>query len=69
MGNSMETFKEISHSAHRVHGEQASNENEIAEIIIDCAVKIHKEIGPGLLESVYEKILAYELLKRGLLWK
>ena len=41
-------------------------ENEIATIIVDAAFKIHKRLGPGLLESVYETTLAYELAKRGL---
>ena len=41
------------------------NENEIATIIVDAAFKIHKTLGPGLLESVYEA-LKYELQKRGL---
>ena len=41
-------------------------ENEIAEIIVDVAYRIHKQLGPGLLESVYEAIMAYELRKRGL---
>jgi GxxExxY protein len=42
------------------------NENEIGKIIVDAAVAVHRELGPGLLESVYEVILAYELKKRGL---
>ena len=42
------------------------NENEIGGIIVDCAVKIHRELGPGLLESVYEIVLAHELESRGL---
>lgn len=33
-------------------------ENEIGSSVIDCAIKIHRETGPGLLESVYERILA-----------
>ena len=37
-------------------------ENEIAEIVLDVAFKIHRELGPGLFESVYESILAYELV-------
>jgi len=41
--------------------------NEITGEIIDAAIKIHKRIGPGLLESVYEEVLHYELTKRGLL--
>lgn len=41
-------------------------ENEIATIIVGAAYKIHTRLGPGLLESVYEATLAYELAKRGL---
>ena len=41
-------------------------ENEIAKEIVDCAYKVHTALGPGLLESVYESALAYELVKRGL---
>lgn len=42
------------------------HENEIAKIIFAAAVKIYKELGPGLFESAYETYLAYELRKRGL---
>jgi len=42
------------------------HENEISGIIVDAAFKIHSTLGPGLLESVYETILAYELRQRGL---
>jgi len=42
------------------------NENDIGSIIVDCAVKLHKELGPGLLESVYEPILAKQLERAGL---
>jgi GxxExxY protein len=41
-------------------------ENEIAKQILDAAFVVHTKLGPGLLESVYEVILAYELQKRGL---
>ena len=41
-------------------------ENEIATIVVDAAYTIHTRLGPGLLESVYETTLAYELTKRGL---
>jgi len=37
------------------------NENELSKIALDVAFKIHKELGPGLFESVYEAIMAYEL--------
>jgi len=43
--------------------------NDITGIIIEEAIKIHCDLGPGLLESVYEEILAYRLVKRGLLVK
>ena len=38
----------------------------VATEIVDASVKIHKRLGPGLLESVYEMVLAYELKNRGL---
>jgi len=41
-------------------------ENEIGKIIVDCAVRLHQGLGPGLLESVYEVLLAHELQQRGL---
>ena len=39
-------------------------ENEVAKQIVDVAFKIHTTLGPGLLESVYETVMAYELEKR-----
>lgn len=42
-------------------------ENEVAKQIVDVAFNIHQTYGPGLLESVYEAIMAHELRKRGLL--
>ena len=41
-------------------------ENEIATKIVDAAYKVHTTLGPGLLESVYEGVLTFELEKRGL---
>jgi len=40
--------------------------NEITGQIVDAAIKVHKALGPGLLESTYEACLMYELGKRGL---
>ena len=42
------------------------NENQIAKEVVDAAVKVHTRLGPGLLESVYEAVLARELERRGL---
>jgi len=39
---------------------------EVARTIVDAAVKVHRALGPGLLESAYQKCLAYELNKRNL---
>lgn len=41
-------------------------ENELAKIVVDVAYQIHVRLGPGLLESVYQAIMLYELRKRGL---
>lgn len=41
-------------------------ENDITGLILDTCIRIHRELGPGLFESVYEEILAYELEKIGL---
>ncbi len=41
-------------------------ENEIGKLIVDSAITVHRELGPGLLESVYEVILEHELQHRGL---
>ncbi|MFC1826230.1 GxxExxY protein [Thermodesulfobacteriota bacterium] len=38
-------------------------ENEVAKVVVDKCLKIHKALGPGLLESVYEEVLFYELTK------
>lgn len=41
-------------------------DNDLTELIIGCAIKVHKFLGPGLLESAYEECLSYELGKKGL---
>lgn len=43
------------------------NENEISKIVFESGLKIHRQIGIGLLESVYEKCLYYEIQKTGLI--
>jgi len=42
------------------------DENQISKVVVDCCYRIHKKLGPGLLESAYLKILMYELKKVGL---
>ncbi|HQM49320.1 MAG TPA: GxxExxY protein, partial [Candidatus Hydrogenedentes bacterium] len=45
---------------------KSSEQNERGSIIVDCAVALHRETGPGLLETVYEAVLARDLEARGL---
>jgi GxxExxY protein len=42
------------------------NVEELTAIAIDCGLKVHKDLGPGMLESAYESVLAHLLVKRGL---
>lgn len=39
---------------------------EVAHMVIGCAIEVHRHLGPGLLESAYQKCLAYEINKAGL---
>jgi len=41
-------------------------EDEISKVVIGCAITVHRELGPGLLESTYEACLEYELKENGL---
>ena len=41
-------------------------EDELSMMILEAAFQVHSRLGPGLLESVYQRVLAYELKKRGL---
>jgi GxxExxY protein len=41
-------------------------ENELSTKVIGCAIEVHKQLGPGLLESAYQECLYYELVKAGL---
>ena len=38
-------------------------ENELSKIVFECGLKVHKALGPGLMESAYEECLFYELFK------
>jgi len=40
--------------------------NQLTKLVIDCALAVHKELGPGLLESCYEECLVVALLERGI---
>jgi GxxExxY protein len=49
-----------------MHNKLSEKEEYLATQIVDIAIKIHKGLGPGLLESVYEKCFVYELQERGI---
>lgn len=55
----------IPYASSSLHKKMELDENAIAEAILDVAFYIHKMYGPGLLESVYEDLMEYELRKRG----
>lgn len=46
-------------------GTEGFANNSLTESIIGAAIEVHRDLGPGLLESVYEKCLAFELAERG----
>ena len=47
-------------------GTQDYTENELSKIVLLSAINVHRNLGPGLLESAYQKSLSYELSKEGL---
>ena len=45
------------------------HENDISQRVIGCAIEVHRQLGPGLLESVYEEALSYEITQCGLSYR
>ncbi|MEO0588475.1 MAG: GxxExxY protein, partial [Planctomycetota bacterium] len=43
-----------------------SDVNDVSGVVVDAAIAVHRALGPGLLESVYQRCLCYELRRRGL---
>ena len=58
----------INHGEHGGHSEKALLDcsDEIITLTLDAAFDVHRELGPGLLESVYEQALAFELTDKGI---
>lgn len=54
-----------SFNSHHCFGGGIMHENRISEIVIGCAIEVHRSLGPGLLESVYEECLAAEMDAHG----
>jgi GxxExxY protein len=51
-------------NAIKSEGPQGYTENQLSKIIFDCTLRVHRALGPGLLESSYEECLFYELLRQ-----
>lgn len=48
------------------YAKNSMNENELSKVIFETSLELHKALGPGLLETVYENSLAFDLRKKGL---
>jgi GxxExxY protein len=59
-------MKSMEQITSRQDAETQSKENKIGGVIVDASIEVHRLLGPGLLESVYESALAHELALRGL---
>jgi GxxExxY protein len=59
------TMKSMESVISRQDAETQSKENKIGSAIVDAAIEVHRLLGPGLLESVYESALSHELVLRG----
>jgi GxxExxY protein len=58
-------LKDESHAKAQRREGVGADEKRLAAVLVDACIKIHRDLGPGLLESVYEAVLAHELRMRG----
>jgi GxxExxY protein len=58
-------LKDESHAKAQRREGVGADEERLAAVLVDACIKIHRDLGPGLLESVYEAVLAHELRMRG----
>ena len=56
----------MNHGGHGGHGELKEADDLLVDLVLTAATKVHVELGPGLLESVYEAALAFEFVELGL---
>jgi GxxExxY protein len=61
-----ETKKKVSRKGAKNAKGYKMTENEIARVVVDAAYHVHKALGPGLMETVYEVVLTKELCQRGM---
>jgi hypothetical protein len=62
----MQSFAEKNFALKREKGEQTMHENEISSLIIGAVIEVHKVLGPGLLDKIYEDALCHELELRNI---
>jgi GxxExxY protein len=62
----METRNDLNHEDRKNYLPMPEGLNELGKLIVDAAFHVHKNLGPGLLEKVYEICFCYELEKRGI---
>jgi GxxExxY protein len=55
----------LNHEAHKEHEAISAKAESVGQVVIDAGLKVHRALGPGLLESAYEHCLAHELVARG----
>ena len=55
----------LNHQEHQEHQEVSAAVDDVARIVVDAGLAVHRTLGPGLLESAYEHCLAHELYLRG----
>ncbi len=55
------------HQAHQEGSETGESLDRLARVVVDAGLKVHRALGPGLLESTYEHCLAHEFSLRGIL--
>jgi len=60
---------EREHHAETPRSQRIATENELSKILVNTFLKVHRTLGPDLLESVYEEAISYELGKAGILYK
>jgi GxxExxY protein len=59
-------FQHEAHEGHKAHEETKRRAERLAAIVVDAGLTVHRALGPGLLESIYEQCLAHELGTRGI---
>jgi len=66
MGNNEKEVTQGLGARSEARGTTALHENTIAKTVVNAAYKVHTQLGPGLLESVYERVLAHEITSRAM---